>query len=66
MAKKYHPDSFMSKAEKPPTESEFLQIDLKFKAITEAYSILSDADKRKQYDILIFGDAADTPRSFGN
>lgn len=56
----------MSKAEKPPTEAEFFQIDSKFKAITEAYSILSDPEKRKQYDILIFGDAADTPRSFGN
>ena len=35
----------MTKAEKP-TEAEFTEIDKKFKAITEAYSVLSDQSKR--------------------
>jgi DnaJ-class molecular chaperone len=42
LAKKYHPDSFLNKTS-VPSESEFNEIDLKFKAITEAYSVLSDA-----------------------
>ena len=29
-----------------------------FKEITEAYSILGDADKRARYDQLIFGDSS--------
>jgi DnaJ-class molecular chaperone len=29
-----------------------------FKEITEAYSILGDAEKRARYDQLIFGDSA--------
>lgn len=40
LAKKYHPD----------TNSEDAQAEQKFKAITEAYSILSDPEKRKLYD----------------
>jgi DnaJ-class molecular chaperone len=66
LAKKYHPDTFLSNSQTPPTEDEYTKIDQKFKSITEAYSILSDQDKRKQYDRLIFGDAADTPRNFDN
>ena len=46
LAKKYHPDSNPDNAE---AES-------KFKEASEAYSVLSDAEKRKQYDQ--FGHAA--------
>lgn len=66
LAKKYHPDSFLSKSDTPPSEEEFNEIDKKFKAITEAYSILSDNGKRKQYDRIIFGESADTPKDFEN
>lgn len=67
LAKKYHPDAFLSKDDKkPPTESEFNEVDKKFKSITEAYSVLSDIEKRQQYDRLIFGEAADTPKEFEN
>jgi len=45
LAKKYHPD--ISKEE---------NAEAKFKEVQEAYSVLSDADKRKQYDQ--FGHAA--------
>ena len=40
LAKKYHPDS---NAGDPQAEQ-------KFKEITEAYSVLSDPEKRKMYD----------------
>jgi molecular chaperone DnaJ len=46
LAKKYHPD--MNPGDK--------DAEAKFKEATEAYSILSDADKRRQYDQ--FGHAA--------
>ena len=49
MAKKFHPDSFLSQ-DKKPTEAEFNEVDKKFKAITEAYSVLSDLEKRTKYD----------------
>jgi DnaJ-class molecular chaperone len=65
MAKKFHPDSFLSQ-DKKPTEAEFNEVDRKFKAITEAYSVLSDHEKRTKYDQLIFGDSAQTPRDFDN
>ncbi len=42
LARQYHPD--MNKGEKKSEE--------KFKEISEAYSILSDAEKRKQYDMF--------------
>ena len=47
LAKKYHPDV-------NPGDKE---AEAKFKEATEAYSILSDPDKRRQYDQ--FGHAAD-------
>lgn len=46
LAKQYHPD--VNKGEKNSEE--------KFKEISEAYSVLSDAEKRKQYDM--FGSGA--------
>jgi DnaJ-class molecular chaperone len=44
LAKKYHPDTIMGNHK--PTEAQFKEIDSKFKAITEAYSVLSDQTKR--------------------
>ena len=46
LAKKYHPDSNAGNAE----------AEQKFKDITEAYTVLSDAEKKKLYDQ--FGHAA--------
>lgn len=45
LAKTWHPDKFGDKSNKEKREAEE-----KFKKITEAYSILSDKDKRRQYD----------------
>ena len=45
LARQYHPD--MNKGDKKSEE--------KFKDISEAYSVLSDKEKRKQYDM--FGNA---------
>lgn len=42
MAKKYHPD----------TASESKQSEEKFKDISNAYDVLSDPDKKSQYDAL--------------
>jgi molecular chaperone DnaJ len=42
MAKKYHPDA-------NPNDK---TVGERFKEISEAYAVLSDADKRKQYDLL--------------
>ena len=57
MAMKYHPDRNPGK-EKEATE--------KFKEITEAYGILGDADKRKQYDTYgTVGDIGDIFSSNG-
>jgi molecular chaperone DnaJ len=42
LAKKYHPDA-------RPGDSATAE---RFKEISEAYSVLSDADKRKQYDLM--------------
>lgn len=44
LAKKYHPD--MNKGEKAKEAEE------KFKEVNEAYSVLSDAEKRRQYDAM--------------
>lgn len=46
LAKKYHPDA----------NSHNQQAEQKFKEITEAYDVLSDPEKRKQYDQFGFGD----------
>lgn len=45
LSKKWHPDKFATKSEKERTEAEE-----KFKEITEAYNVLSDTEKRRQYD----------------
>jgi len=65
LAKKYHPDTYLTKSEKP-SEAQFNDLDLKFKQITEAYGVLSDPEKRKQYDRLIFGESAGTSAEFEN
>ena len=44
LAKKYHPD--MNKGDKAAEAEE------KFKEVNEAYSVLSDAEKRRQYDSM--------------
>lgn len=44
---KYHPDKFTSKSDEEKKQAED-----KFKDITEAYSVLSDAEKRKKYDMF--------------
>jgi DnaJ-class molecular chaperone len=55
----------LTKAEKP-SEAQFNDLDLKFKQITEAYGVLSDLEKRKQYDRLLFGESAGTSAEFEN
>lgn len=45
MAKDYHPDRYANKSEEERKEAEE-----KFKEITEAYDVLSDDNKRMQYD----------------
>lgn len=47
LAKTWHPDKFGDKIEKEKKEAEE-----KFKEITEAYNILSDKEKRQQYDMF--------------
>lgn len=58
LARQYHPD--MNKGDKRAEE--------KFKEISEAYSVLSDAEKRKQYDMFggaPFGAGGGTGRAGG-
>ena len=50
-AMKYHPDKFSSASEKEKKDAEE-----KFKEINEAYQVISDKEKRAQYDR--FGHAA--------
>lgn len=47
LAKTWHPDKFGDKSDKEKKEAEE-----KFKEITEAYNVLSDKDKRQQYDMF--------------
>ena len=53
LAKKYHPDMNPGDAE----------AEAKFKEVNEAYAVLSDAEKRSQYDQ--FGHAAFDPSAGG-
>lgn len=46
LSKKYHPDKFATKSEQEREDAEN-----KFKEISEAYNILSDENKRKEYDM---------------
>lgn len=46
LALKWHPDRFAGKSEKEKAEAEE-----KFKEISEAYNVLSDEEKRKEYDM---------------
>lgn len=52
LSKKYHPDI----SKEPGAEQ-------KFKEVNEAYQVLSDPDKKQQYDM--FGAADDAPEDFG-
>lgn len=52
LCKKYHPDKWTGKS-----ETERKKAEEKFKQIAEAYSVLSDSEKRKQYDT--FGTVGD-------
>ena len=45
MAAKYHPDKFATKSESEKKEAEE-----KFKEINEAHSVLSDPEKKRNYD----------------
>lgn len=45
LSRKYHPDALIDKSEQEKKEGEE-----KFKRIAEAYSVLSDPEKRKNYD----------------
>jgi curved DNA-binding protein CbpA len=49
LAKKYHPDRNIDSIEEPKV------IEDRFKLIVEAYSVLSDTQKRKEYDISLQG-----------
>ena len=37
-----------------------------FKTITEAYTVLSNAEKRRRYDSLLFGQSAGATKDFSN
>lgn len=58
LSKKYHPDLQQGK-----TDSEKKDAEEKFKEINEAYSVLGDQEKRKQYDT--FGTAEPGGAGFG-
>ena len=55
---KWHPDKHTNDSEKDKKEAEE-----KFKAISEAYAVLSDPDKKKQYDM--FGTVDESPNMGG-
>lgn len=59
-AKKYHPDTV--KSQKLP-EAQAKEYEKKFKELAEAYDVLSDDEKRKQYDQM--GHAAFDPNMAG-
>lgn len=47
LAKKYHPDKMINASEKEKTEAE-----KRFREINDAYTILSDDEKRNEYDTM--------------
>ena len=47
LALKYHPDKWGDKS-----EAEQKQAETKFKEVSEAYSVLSDKEKRQNYDLF--------------
>lgn len=57
-ALKYHPDKQATKTEKQKEEA-----DVKFKAINEAYEVLSDAEKKKKYDMGVDVEDLDNPHA---
>ena len=59
LAMQYHPDRLVNESEEEKKEAEE-----KFKEISEAYSVLSDENKRKQYDQ--FGTVDGDTMNFGN
>lgn len=56
LSKQYHPDEHPGDAE----------CERRFKEVSEAYSILSDQDKRKEYDKQLLGAAGEEGRPFKN
>jgi curved DNA-binding protein CbpA len=58
LAKRYHPDNTNENAKENQTE--------KFKQVSEAYEILSDEAKRKEYDLLIYGFDIKDSQTFSN
>lgn len=57
-ALKYHPDKQATKSEKEKEEAE-----LQFKHVNEAYEVLSDAEKKKKYDLGVDVEDLDNPHA---
>ena len=52
LAKKYHPDSSFTSSSEAKLATQMLN-EAKFKTIIEAYEILSDKEKKKNYDMAL-------------
>lgn len=61
LAKTWHPDKFGDKSEQEKKDAEE-----KFKEITEAYEVLSDKNKRQQYDMFGTTDGQSFSGGWGN